>query len=196
MRRELVVVALAFSVTCVLERSGQLGVSDGGGGSGAGGGGPTSNGSGGSSPASSGSGGATSASSGNGGDPGVGGSGGTSSNGGFGGDGGSPPLGCDELFDGVDGYNLCQELTTECHFVANLGVSDPDCDSVCSGAGTSCIDAEQNPAGSCNPNGDAACDTAGNVDLICHCSKACGAGPACPPGQVCVGDPTPGCQLP
>src|SRR5688572_27736343 len=121
MRKELVVVALSFSVTCVLGRSGQLSQDDGGAGGSepVGGGGPSPS-SGGSGPDSSSSGSASS-SQGKGGGPGSGGAGGVAPNGGAGGEGGTPLLDCDTLFNDVEGYLLCSELAEECRFVADLG---------------------------------------------------------------------------
>ena len=83
---------------------------------------------------------------------------------------GGAAMSCDEQYGGATDYQLCVEADDSCSFNTTTAAM-MNCTQVCEGLGGTCLGAQLNEADLCTANGDTTCDDAGNMDLICTCSR-------------------------
>ncbi|MEM6291554.1 MAG: hypothetical protein AAGA54_09825 [Myxococcota bacterium] len=83
---------------------------------------------------------------------------------------GGVAMSCDQLYGGADDYLLCVEADDSCSFNTTT-MQMTNCTQVCESFGGMCLSAQFNEAELCTANGDTTCDDAGNMDLICTCSR-------------------------
>ncbi len=82
---------------------------------------------------------------------------------------GGMPLGCDEQFGTVEGYQLCEETPDTCSF--NAVLNQTSCNDLCPMFGSICITSFNNTAGDCaSMDIEAPCEEVAN-DQICVCSR-------------------------
>lgn len=77
---------------------------------------------------------------------------------------------CQEIYGAAADFELCMETADACAFNVTTNGQD-SCDDVCQGFGGTCLSAQLNQMPRCEGTGEATCDDASNLDLICSCSR-------------------------
>ncbi len=81
-------------------------------------------------------------------------------------------------------YQFCGQSGAVCDFAFNG--TGKSCAAICGDAGTECEEAINNGQDTCDHGQNIGCDTIGFVTAICVCTRGCGNGQPCQPGQTCT----------
>lgn len=92
---------------------------------------------------------------------------------------------CIDQYDFIaNNYEECAQASDSCEFYEYRS-GGFDCAWLCRQVGGECIDAWNDAASHCERAASSAGCTSGLSGQICLCSRGCGSGPRCPPGQTC-----------